>query len=509
METHKQQPPNHPRVGRVKSFKLIAGGNVKQAHGPDQVLSKKDGTYRGMGLDFLLTLLSNETMKRPLHASWWKALVLVLWIFMTGSRTTCAAPANIVLIMADDLGYECLGVNGSISYQTPHLDAIAAKGLRFEHCYSQPLCTPSRVQIMTGRYNHANYTHFGYLNPKEVTFGNLAKQAGYATCIAGKWQLNGLTYQLDRYQDPTRPNDAGFDEYCLWQLTQPKSKGERYARPLIEQNGQLLDRNDDAYGPDVFTDFLIDFMERHRDEPFLAYYPMVLTHDPFVPTPKSPEWATQRNKKDKAFFADMVHYMDHLVGRIHQSLEDLGLSEKTLLLFTADNGTHRSIRSQIAHGWIQGGKGTTPNAGTHVPFIAYWKGQTPAGETSMDLIDFSDILPTLAEAMQTRHPQPKRVEGRSFLPQLKGEKGSPRSWTYCWYDPLWGNLGQYKNQFVRNQRFKLYQDGRFFDIMNDALEQSALTSPSISESSRSSYQQLLDGLATMPTWAPKPANKKP
>ena len=238
-------------------------------------------------------------------------------------------------------------------------------------------------------------------------------------------------------------------------------------------------------------------------------YPMVLTHDPFVPTPKSPEWATQRNKKDKAFFADMVHYMDHLVGRIHQSLEDLGLSEKTLLLFTADNGTHRSIRSQIAHGWIQGGKGTTPNAGTHVPFIAYWKGQTPAGETSMDLIDFSDILPTLAEAMQTRHPQPKRVEGRSFLPQLKGEKGSPRSWTYCWYDPLWGNLGQYKNQFVRNQRFKLYQDGRFFDIMNDALEQSALTSPSISESSRSSYQQLLDGLATMPTWAPKPANKKP
>ena len=122
---------------------------------------------------------------------------------------------------------------------------------------------------------------------------------------------------------------------------------------MIEQNGQLLDRNDDAYGPDVFTDFLIDFMERHRDEPFLAYYPMVLTHDPFVPTPKSPEWATQRNKKDKAFFADMVHYMDHLVGRIHQSLEDLGLSEKTLLLFTADNGTHRSIRSQIAHGWIQ------------------------------------------------------------------------------------------------------------------------------------------------------------
>ena len=130
-----------------------------------------------------------------------------------------------------------------------------------------------------------------------------------------------------------------------------KSKGERYARPLIEQNGQLLDRNDDAYGPDVFTDFLIDFMERHRDEPFLAYYPMVLTHDPSCPLPKvlnGPPSATRKTR----LFADMVHYMDHLVGRIHQSLEDLGLSEKRFT-FTADNGTHRSIRSQIAHGWIQ------------------------------------------------------------------------------------------------------------------------------------------------------------
>ena len=86
-----------------------------------------------MDLDFLLTLLSNDNMKRPLHASWWRALIPVLWIFMAWSRTTCATPANIVLIMADDLGYECLGANGSTSYQTPHLDAIAAKGLRFEH----------------------------------------------------------------------------------------------------------------------------------------------------------------------------------------------------------------------------------------------------------------------------------------------------------------------------------------------------------------------------------------
>ncbi|HAQ97956.1 MAG TPA: arylsulfatase A, partial [Verrucomicrobiales bacterium] len=116
------------------------------------------------------------------------ALILIGCISSTVSEAA-ERPPNIILIMADDLGYECLSSNGSTSYQTPELDALAAKGMRFTQCYSQPVCTPSRVQIMTGRYNHANYEYFGYLNPKEFTFGNLAKKAGYATCIAGKWQL--------------------------------------------------------------------------------------------------------------------------------------------------------------------------------------------------------------------------------------------------------------------------------------------------------------------------------
>lgn len=116
---------------------------------------------------------------------------------------------NIVLIMADDLGYETLGCYGGKDYNTPNLDALASKGVRFEHCYSQPLCTPSRVQILTGRYNHRNYEQFGYLNPKEVTFANLLKNAGYKTCIAGKWQLGG---------DARTIQDFGFDEHCLWNM---------------------------------------------------------------------------------------------------------------------------------------------------------------------------------------------------------------------------------------------------------------------------------------------------
>ena len=416
---------------------------------------------------------------------------------------------NIVLIMADDLGYECLSGHGSQSYHTPELDALASRGMRFEHCYSQPLCTPSRVQIMTGRYNHANYTHFGYLDPAEITFANLAREAGYATCIAGKWQLNGLTYKLEGHQDNNRPAKAGFDEYCLWQLTQPKARGERYAGALIEQNGQLREYSDATYGPDVFTDFLIDFIQRHREVPFLAYYPMVLTHDPFVPTPSSPEWQSERNRKDPKFFADMVHYMDHLVGRIVRTLDELKLSENTLVIFTADNGTHRSIRSKWDNRIIQGGKGTTPNAGTHVPMIAYWKGRTPTGKTSSDLIDFSDILPTFAEAMGITHPNPAVVEGRSFLPQLRGEKGNPRPWTYCWYDPLWGNLDQYKNQFVRDHRFKLYQDGRFFDVQEDELEKNVLLPTELSGDTYQAQQSLIKALESMPRWAPKPPNKKP
>ena len=111
---------------------------------------------------------------------------------------------NIILIMADDLGYECLSCDGSQTYQTPNLDTLALSGMRFEQCYAQPLCTPSRVQIMTGRYNFRNYKMFGFFDIEEVTFANLLKEAGYATCIAGKWQLsNGLE----------GPHLAGFDDY--------------------------------------------------------------------------------------------------------------------------------------------------------------------------------------------------------------------------------------------------------------------------------------------------------
>ena len=129
-----------------------------------------------------------------------------------------AVKPNIVFIMADDFGYECVGANGGTSYQTPVLDQMAKEGMRFEHCYSQPICTPSRVKLMTGISNMRNYGKFGFLDPKQTTFANLLKKEGYATCIVGKWQLQGGL---------EGPNKFGFDEYCLWQLNRrPRALSE-------------------------------------------------------------------------------------------------------------------------------------------------------------------------------------------------------------------------------------------------------------------------------------------
>ena len=211
---------------------------------------------------------------------------------------------NIVLIMADDFGFECVTANGGQSYQTPHLDRLAATGMRFENCYVQPLCTPTRAQLMTGIYNVRNYIEFGILDPKATTFSQLVKQAGYATGICGKWQL-----QLN--QAKGLPQHFGFDESFLWQQTR---RPPRYANPGLELNSEEIDYGKGEYGPKLINDFALDFITRHRAHPFLLYYPMILTHDPFQPTPDSADWdpkiKSEQVQRDVKHFADMTAYMD-------------------------------------------------------------------------------------------------------------------------------------------------------------------------------------------------------
>lgn len=372
---------------------------------------------------------------------------------------------NIVMIMADDFGFECVGANGGTSYKTPVLDQMAREGVRFEHCYSQPICTPSRVKLMTGMYNVRNYAEFGLLETSQVTFSNLLKNDGYSTCIVGKWQLG---------KDKDRPSHFGFDEHCLWQLLRRPS---RYPSPGMEVNGKEIDYPG-GYGPDVAVDYACDFIERNKEKPFLLYYPMIITHCPFEPTPDSVDWdptskGSKTYKGNAKYFGDMVAYMDKLVGRLLDQLDKSGVRENTLVIFTGDNGTDTPVVSMMGDRRVVGAKGKTTDAGCHVPLIAQWKGKTPNGLVSQDLIDFSDFLPTLCAAAQVDVPSTLKLDGSSFLPQLLGETGNPRAWIYIWYARNGGAIGK---EFTRNQRYKLYRSGEFFDVPNDYLEKNPLDS---------------------------------
>ena len=430
---------------------------------------------------------------------------------------------NVILIMADDISWECFGSYGSTEYQTPNIDALAKEGVRFNHCYSTPICTTSRVKIMTGQYNFRNYTHFGYLNPKDKTFGQLMQSAGYKTAIAGKWQLNGLYHTAEKSKDNKRANHAGFDEYCLWQLTQDvKKKGtgmtERFWSPPLEQNGKVLtvQDNNGKYGPDIISDFVCDFIERYQDEPFFVYYPMVLVHDPFVATPdtigskprtQAANIEPESSVEKKENFIAMVNYMDHLVGKIVKKVKEIGQLDNTIIMFTADNGTNRKITSQFQGETIRGGKGNTTDMGTHVPMIAYWKGQTPIGEVSNDLVDFTDFYATVAEVAGVKLGQDDPIDGRSFLSQLKGDRGDPRDWVLCHYQPYWGKFKG--EQYVRDAQFKLYRDNRFFNVSKDLQQQNNLIlglGGIEGEVTRGKLQNLLDN--TMPPSPPIKGGKK-
>jgi arylsulfatase A-like enzyme len=329
---------------------------------------------------------------------------------------------------------------------------------------------------MTGKYNFRNYTEFGALKPGEKTFAHYMRDSGYKTCVAGKWQLAGH-YEGSQYKGiGTLPEEAGFDEHCLWQVRQ---LGSRYWDPVIQQNGVIRDDCRSRYGPDVFAEFIIDFMERNRSDRFFLYYPMVLTHAPFVPTPDSSEGGGNPAQSNRAFFPDMVTYADKVVGRILTALDKLGLREKTLIVFTGDNGSPRGISSKMGDRVIQGGKGHTTAAGTHVSLIANWRGTVPGKQTCGDLVDFTDFVPTFMEISGKESPSIDDLDGRSFFPQLLGRKGNPRDWIYCHYDPKWGEW--IKTRYAQTKKWKMYEDGVEYNLQSDPEERNPLYSGPKSE----------------------------
>ncbi len=371
---------------------------------------------------------------------------------------------NIVLIMADDSAADNYGAYGSDFFSSPRIDSLAETGARFNYCYSEPVCTSSRVKIMTGRDGVRNYVNFGILDKDEITFGEMLKEAGYATAVAGKWQLHAEP-------NGSLPEDCGFDTFCLWNY--PGTTLDRYWNPSLNQNGKILETDEDDYGPDIVSDFLVDFMEENKNRPFFVYYPMILVHNPFPETPDSKP-ATKKEKtlpKGLKNYRDMVAYADKMVGKLVDAVDRLGLREKTVFIYTADNGTNRSLTYPFHGAQRVGEKAFATEGGYHVPLVVNCPTVIPPNIVSNDLVDFSDILPTLAELSGAKLPDVP-LDGRSFWPQCLGQEGNPREYITQYYYPKFVPAAAKHGQGVRkreimwaqNQYYKLYQDGTLYAV---------------------------------------------
>jgi arylsulfatase A len=356
------------------------------------------------------------------------------------------APAkkpNIIFILADDLGINGLSCYGADHLRTPNLDRLAATGTRYTNAYTAPLCGPSRALILTGRYafrtGATNQDATGLMKPDvETMTPKVLKQAGYASVMIGKWG-----------QLPLGPAQFGFDEHLKFTGSgtywNTQDKGRKYVR-----NGETVKLADKEYLPDVMHRYLVDFITRHKDRPFFAYYSLSHVHAEILPTPDSAP-------DTKDYYPDNILYMDKLVGQLVAELDRLKLRDNTLIVFVGDNGTgsHYAPTSTIGGKRLSGEKGSMLEGGANVPLIVNWPGKTPAGKVTADLIDSTDFLPTFADLAGAPLPAKTVIDGRTFAPQLQGKKGQPREWIFIQLARMW---------YVRDAKYKLDQTGQLFDM---------------------------------------------
>ncbi len=401
---------------------------------------------------------------------------------------------NIVLIMADDLGIDGIGCYGGESFATPRIDRLAAEGTRFECCYATPLCTPSRVELLTGRYpfrtgwtnniqhlEEAAGRELHLRTEDEVTFAQLLRDAGYETAIAGKWQLA----RFDAH--PRHLSECGFDESCCWMWKSGEGYTSRYWSPVVFEDGAVRADLAGVYGPDLFAEAIARFVRSEHEAPFLAFYSMTLPHGPFEPTPRQTGGhAPAAPVPALGNFGPMVEYLDELVGRIVDALDEAGLASRTLVLFTSDNGTPPEVAVRFRGVDRTGEKGRASEAGMRVPLVARWPGRVPAGRTVDDLVDFSDFLPTFTELGGATLPASRIVDGVSFASVLTGDGKSGRQWAFS----------QVRDRTcIRVARYKLYDNGRLFDVVSDPAESDNLIAREDLVGITRRLQAMLDGVA--------------
>ena len=439
-------------------------------------------------------------------------LVLILWHCSGGEDTNPPenTPPNIIFIMVDDLGKEWISCYGAEDIVTPNIDELAQSGIRFNNVYGMPQCTPSRVTLLTGQYpfrhgwiNHWDVPRWGggahFDETRNPSLAVELRKAGYKTCVAGKWQID------DFRVEPDALTKTGFDEYCMWtgyEAGNPPSS-ERYHSPYIfTKNGSKT--YEDEFGPDVFKNFICDFIRANKDTSMFIYYPMVLTHTPLVHTPiDSPSTKIGKHKA-------MVKYTDLITGDIIKTLEETGIRNNTIVMWTTDNGTTRQISGTVNGRQIEGAKAKTSEVGVCLPFIVSWPAAVDAGQTSNALIDFTDVFPTFLDLAGVDLGQEYKIgdrthviDGMSFKRVLVNKEDSQREWILAMGGGNNARLTEkgVENQYVfrdrvlRNERYKLYINSQreavgFYDLIESPAEDNNLIDSLTTQARKDNFDQL-------------------
>ena len=385
-----------------------------------------------------------------------------------GDEASADRPPNFVVFLADDQGWGDLSMNGNVNVSTPNVDRLAREGASFQYFYVSPVCSPTRAEFLTGRYHprggvYSTSAGGERLDLDETTIADLFKRAGYATGAFGKWH-NGMQY-------PYHPNGRGFEEYYGF----ASGHWGNYFSPFLEHNGEIVQGN--GYIINDFTDKAIAFIEEHRDRPFFAYLPYNTPHSPMqVPD----EWWGKFADNDLEYrhrepeLEDVQHSraalamtenIDWNVGRLMQRLDELGLTENTVVLYFTDNGPN----GWRWNGGMKGRKGSTDEGGVRSPLLIKWPGQIEAGLEVEPVAAAIDLLPTLVDLAGIDGSVEKPLDGVSLKPLLQGGLVEERLLFSRWRD----------RTSVRSQRYRLDSEGRLFDMINDPGQQKDVASEQI------------------------------
>jgi arylsulfatase A-like enzyme len=401
-----------------------------------------------------------------------------------GAETVGGKP-NVLVILADDLGYGDLSSYGATDLKSPNIDKLIAAGMRFDNFYANcPVCSPTRASLMTGRYPDlvgvpgVIRTHvadnWGHLLPQAVLLPQVLKRAGYHTALVGKWHL-GLA-------SPNTPNERGFDHFhgFLGDMMDDYYSHRRHGFNYMRLNDKEI--APEGHATDLFTQWAIDYLRERspkKEQPFFLYLAYNAPHAPIQPPSEWLQRVRQRESgidERRAKLVALIEHLDAGVGKVMEVLKETGLGDNTLVIFTSDNGGQLSTGA--TNGPLRAGKGDMYEGGIRVPMCAAWPGRTPPGSRSDRVALTMDLFPTLCEAAGVRIEHP--IDGGSILPTLTGKPQGQNDRILFWVRREGGaQYGGRAYYAARQGDYKLLQNGPFepmelYNLKDDPQEQKPL-----------------------------------